>query len=142
MSTHALYMHTQHTTHTRANTPPTPPTPLPDMYTTDLSNFTGSTPATAALVHGGLLCAWDDAAETDASDLSMELTPYLLGVSEAWWSPRNLTSGVVPDGARAHVQRCRMIARGLSSHPIFGTPYQTSFCAQEAEAVLAPWERM
>lgn len=111
-----------------------------DMYGVDLFNFTGNTSDATARVKGGLLCAWDDAAESDAGDLVIELTPYLLGVSEAWWSPQAATSGVTPDDSRAHVHRCRMIARGLPSHPIFGSPYEPSFCAREAEAVLAPWE--
>ena len=115
--------------------PTTTPPPHPD-----LSNFTGNTSAALAHVRGGMLCEWGDAAETDASDLVVQLTPYLLGVAEAWWSPQAVTSGVAPDEARAHAQRCRMVARGLQSHPIWGVPYEPSFCAFEAEAVLAPWE--
>ena len=70
----------------------------------------------------------------------MSLSPYMIGVAEAWWSPQAATSGVTPDDARAHVQRCRMLARGIQSHPIFGSPYEAVFCAREAEAVLPPWE--
>lgn len=111
-----------------------------DMYSVDLANFTHNSSAAVARVKGGMLCAWDDAAQTDASDLLVQLSPYLLGVAEAWWSPQAATSGVTPDDARAHVQRCRMLARGIQSHPIFGSPYEAVFCAREAEAVLAPWE--
>jgi hexosaminidase len=109
------------------------------MYSTDLANFTGNTSAAIERVQGGMLCAWDDAAETDAGDILMQLTPYVLGVSEAWWSPQETTSGTDVPEARAHVHRCRMVARGLPSHPIFGVPYSTAFCAREAEANIPVW---
>ena len=110
------------------------------MYATDLYNFTGNSSEALQHIKGGMLCEWGDAAETDGSDVAVQLTPYLLGVSEPWWSPQSVTSGAVPDDTRAHVHRCRMVARGLQSHPIFGVPYEPVFCAREAEAVLAPWE--
>ena len=111
------------------------------MYATDLANFTNNNTEAVSMVKGGLLAAWDDAAETDAGDLVIELTPYILGVAEAWWSPQAVTSGATPDESRAHVHRCRMVARGLPSHPIWGVPYEPSFCAREAEAVLSSWEQ-
>lgn len=107
------------------------------MYATDLANFTGSgRPGAMAHVQGGELCVWDDAAQTDSGDLLVSITPYLLGVGEAFWSPQAVTSGHAPDESRAHVHRCRMVQRGQPSHPIyaFGTlcPYE-----YEAPAGLA-----
>jgi len=81
-------------------------------------------------MRGGEICAWDDAAGTDSGDLAMQITPYILGAAEAWWSPRANTSGVAVDEGRAHHQRCRMGQRGMATHPIyaFGT-----FCPREYE---------
>ena len=39
-----------------------------EMYSTDLANFTGNTTEAISKVKGGMLCAWDDAAETDAGE--------------------------------------------------------------------------
>ncbi len=98
----------------------------------DLSNFTGSNATAAqARVSGGEVCAWDDAAGTDAGDLAMQITPYILGVAEAWWSPRAATSGKAPDAMRAHHQRCRLGQRGFATHPIFAFG---TFCPMEFEA--------
>jgi hypothetical protein len=85
-------------------------------------------------MRGGEICAWDDAAGTDSGDLAMQITPYILGAAEAWWSPRANTSGVAVDEGRAHHQRCRMGQRGMATHPIyaFGT-----FCPQEFEIKTA-----
>ena len=109
------------------------------MYSVDLWNFTGNTTHARSLVKGGLLAAWDDASEADSGDLYMELTPYIFGVSEAWWSPQAHTNAASasggPDGFRAHTQRCRMIQRGLASHPMFGLPYEATFCPFEYEPV-------
>jgi hexosaminidase len=118
--------------------PTTPHFTWQQMYGTDLLNFTGGNVSSqAALVLGGELCAWDDAAQTDSGDLWMSLTPYMVGVAEAWWSPQAATSGVTPDESRAHAHRCRMGARGIPSHPIyaFGT-----YCDVEYEPPLAPWD--
>ena len=111
--------------------PKTPHFTWQQMYATDLANFSGSTPeAVAAHVQGGELCAWGDAAQVDSGDVMVSLTPYMLGVAEAWWSPRAATSGVAPDEDRAHVHRCRMVARGLPSHPIYN---YGNFCPFEYE---------
>lgn len=111
------------------------------MASIDLANFTGNTSAAVDRVKGGMLCAWDDAAETDASDIVSQLTPYLFGVSLNWWSPQAVTSGAIPDDSVAHVHRCRMVARGLPSHPIWGVPYEPSFCPFEAEFPVQPaWD--
>ena len=110
--------------------PSTPHFTWQDMYSTDLHNFTGNTSTAISFVTGGEVCAWDDAAQTDAGDLAMQVTPYLLGVAEAWWSPQNATSGVAPDEGRAHMHRCRMIQRGFPSHPIFAFG---TFCPYEYE---------
>lgn len=132
--------------------PSTPHFTWQQMYGTDLWNFTGwnvtvgngtssNTTNTSvlqgALVYGGELCAWDDAAQTDSGDLWMSLTPYLIGVAEPWWSPQSMTSGVQPDEGRAHAHRCRMGVRGIPSHPIyaFGT-----YCQFEYEPLLAQWD--
>lgn len=103
--------------------PDTPHFTWQQMYATDLSNFTNATAARAALVQGGELCVWDDAAQTDSADLMVSLTPYILGVGEAWWSPRAATSGVAPDEGRLHNFRCKLVQRGMASHPVyaFGT---------------------
>jgi len=82
----------------------------PQMYATDLWNFTANaTAAQQARVQGGLLAAWGDATRSDAADVALELFPYLFGVSEAWWSPQAWTNAAVesggPDGLRAHAQR-------------------------------------
>lgn len=99
------------------------------MYEVDLFNFTGGNSSAAAqLVHGGEVCVWDDAAGTDSGDIAMQVTPYILGAAEAWWSPRANTSGVAVDEGRAHHHRCRMGQRGMASHPIFAF---SSFCPQE-----------
>ena len=89
------------------------------MYQTDLANFTGNTSEAIALVKGGELCAWDDAAQTDSSDILLSLSPYMIGVSESWWSPQTFTSSADPDEERAHQHRCRMLARGIPSHAIY-----------------------
>lgn len=89
------------------------------MYQVDLGNFTGNTTAGMELVAGGELCAWDDAVGSDSGDLAMQLTPYILGVAEAWWSPQAATSGKAPDAMRAHHHRCRLGQRGHATHPIF-----------------------
>ncbi len=101
------------------------------MYAVDLANFTGGN-SSAAMQHvsGGEICAWDDAAGTDSGDLSIQITPYIFGAAEAWWSPQALTSGKAPDAMRAHHQRCRLGQRGFATHPFyaFGT-----FCPMEYE---------
>lgn len=118
--------------------PDTPHFTWEQMYMTDLWNFTGgNTSTTRALVHGGQLCAWDDAAQTDSGDLLMSMTPYLLGVAEAWWSPQAATSGVQPDEGRAHDHRCRLVQRGVPSHPVYSFG---SYCLYEYAAPLAPYE--
>ena len=109
-----------------------PSIPLQQMYSTDIWNFTGSN-ATGAKerVQGGELCAWDDAAQADAGDILVSITPYILGVAEAFWSPQSVTSGHAPDENRAHVQRCRMVQRGQASHPIHPS---ATLCPFEYEA--------
>ena len=99
--------------------PETPHFTWEQMYATDLANFTNATAAQVALVQGGELCVWDDAAQTDSADLMVSLTPYILAVGEAWWSPRAATAGVAPDAGRLHDFRCKLVQRGLASHPIF-----------------------
>lgn len=118
--------------------PATPYFTWQQMYATDVHNFTGAANATQAqleLVKGGLLALWGDATESDAGDVLLQMTPYALGVSEAWWSPASWTQAAVagggPDGMRAHAQRCRMLQRGLPSHPIFGSPYEPVACIYE-----------
>ena len=76
---------------------------------------------------------WDDAAQTDSGDLMVSLTPFILAVGEAWWSPQAATSGVAPDAQRMHHHRCRLIARGVPSHPVFA---YSSYCPLEYEVVL------
>lgn len=100
------------------------------MYSVDLGNFTGNTSQALAHVSGGEVCAWDDAAGSDAGDLALQITPYIFGASEAWWSAQKDTSGKAPDAMRAHHQRCRLGQRGFATHPLyaFGT-----FCPQEYE---------
>ena len=118
--------------HTHASLPLSPHPQWEQMYMVDLSNFTGSNATAAqARVSGGEVCAWDDAAGTDAGDLAMQITPYILGVAEAWWSPRAATSGKAPDAMRAHHQRCRLGQRGFATHPIFAFG---TFCPMEFEA--------
>lgn len=108
------------------------------MYAVDLWNFTGASNASVrALVRGGELDAWGDAAQTDSGDLIVRLSPYMQAVAEAWWSPRNATSGVAPDEQRMHVHRCRMAARGVRSHPIY---YFSSYCLPEFAVALPAWE--
>ena len=105
------------------------------MYAVDLANFTGGNSSTAMQhVSGGEICAWDDAAGTDSGDLSIQISPYIFGVAEAWWSPQALTSGKAPDAMRAHHQRCRLGQRGFATHPFyaFGT-----FCPMEYEVPVA-----
>ena len=85
----------------------------------NLSNFTGGNTSAGHLVRGGEICAWDDAAGTDSGDLAMQITPFIMGAAEAWWSPRAYTSGVAVDEGRAHHHRCRMGQRGMATHPIY-----------------------
>lgn len=99
--------------------PATPHFTWQQMYSTDLANFTGNTSAAIARVLGGELAVWDDAAQTDSADVMVSITPFILGVGEAWWSPQAATSGVTPDEGRLHDQRCRLVQRGLASHPVF-----------------------
>ena len=110
--------------------PATPHFTWQQMYAVDLHNFTGSSPATRPHVRGGELAVWDDAAQTDSADVMMSMTPYMLGVSEAWWSPQAATSGVEPDEGRLHDFRCKLVQRGLASHPVFA--FGTA-CAREYE---------
>ena len=100
------------------------------MYHVDLHNFTGNSSTARALVRGGELCVWDDAAGTDSGDLAVQITPFIFGVSESWWSPQAATSGQDPDESRAHVQRCRLIQRGYATHPIFAF---STWCPHEYE---------
>lgn len=118
--------------------PSTPHFTWEQMYATDVQNFTGAASASQAQlqrVHGGLLALWGDATESDAGDVLLQMTPNAFGVSEAWWSPAAWTQAAVssggPDGMRAHAQRCRMLQRGLPSHPIFGAPYEPVACIYE-----------
>lgn len=74
------------------------------------------------------LCAWGDASESDSGDVVSALTPYVFGVSEAWWSPRSQTSGQAPDYGRAHNLRCRLGVRGIATHPIY---WYGNYCPQE-----------
>jgi hypothetical protein len=116
--------------------PTTPHFTWQQMYMTDLYNFTGgNVTAQQQYVKGGELCAWDDAAETDGGDIVVGLSPYLFGVSEAWWSPQAFTSGTQPDEARAHVHRCRTVARGIPSHPVY---YFGNYCPLEYEVPAQP----
>ena len=118
-----------------SNQPGAPHFTWQQMYATDLGNFTGgNSTALAARVRGGELAVWDDAAGTDSGDLVVALTPYIFGVAETLWSPRAATSGVEPDEQRAHAQRCRLVARGHASHPIFAFG---TFCAKEYESPVA-----
>lgn len=106
------------------------------MYATDLWNFTGSGNASRrALVRGAELCVWDDAAGTDSADVSMQISPYIFGISEALWSPHNATSGIAADEMRAHHHRCRLVARGYDSHPIIGFG---AYCPKESEWLRVP----
>ena len=89
------------------------------MYATDLANFTSNSSTAISRVLGGELAVWDDAAQTDSADVMVSITPFILGVGEAWWSPQAATSGVAPDEGRLHDQRCRLVQRGLASHPVF-----------------------
>jgi hypothetical protein len=107
------------------------------MYGTDLYNFTGSNQTTQSLVRGGELCAWGDAAQADTADIVVKLSPYMQAVAEPWWSPQSVTSGVDPDEDRMHVQRCRMVGRGIRSHPIY---YFSSFCLPEFVVQIPSWE--
>jgi hexosaminidase len=84
------------------------------------------------------VCAWDDAAQTDSGDLVVSISPYVMGVSEAWWSPQAFTNAASPDGLRLHLHRCRIIQRGIPSHPIFAF---STYCYGEWEAQLPPWEQ-
>lgn len=58
-------------------------------------------------------------------------------VAEPWWSPQAATSGVTPDEDRMHSQRCRILARGVRSHPIY---YYSSYCLPEYNVTLPAWE--
>jgi len=101
------------------------------MYSMDVFNCSGSCTwdaATKARVLGAELCAWDDAMLSDPGDLLVDLSPFIQGVGEAWWSPEAVSAGNQPDMNRAHIQRCRQIARGIPGHPIYGF---SSFCPFE-----------
>ena len=113
-----------------ANQPGAPHFDWKQMYHVDLHNFTGNSSTARALVRGGELCVWDDAAGTDSGDLAVQITPFIFAVSESWWSPQAATSGQDPDESRAHVQRCRLIQRGYASHPIFSF---STWCPHEYE---------
>jgi len=113
-----------------SNQPGAPHFTWQQMYQTDLGNFTGNTTDALSHVKGGELCVWDDAAGTDSGDLFMQVTPFLIGVAESWWSPQKDTSGVSPDEGRAHMHRCRLVQRGFASHPIFAFG---TYCPREFE---------
>lgn len=91
------------------------------MYATDLSNFTGATPALLDRVLGGELTAWGDAAQCDSGNVFTVLTPEIFAVAESWWSPRSVTSGQNGDNAqpRMELHRCRVGARGVPSNTIY-----------------------
>jgi hypothetical protein len=74
----------------------------------------------------------------DSADALVELLPYMIGVAEAWWSPRSATSGAAPDEERAHAHRCRLLARGLPSHPLI---FYGAYCPYEwnASSSRAAW---
>jgi hypothetical protein len=51
----------------------------------------------------------DDAMLSDPGDLIVDLTPFIQGAGEAWWSPEAVSAGKQPDMNRAHIQRCRQV---------------------------------
>jgi hexosaminidase len=118
-----------------ANQPGAPHFDWKEMFRVDLANFTDNSTEAIAHVRGGELCVWDDAAGTDSGDLAVQITPFIFGVSESWWSPQAATSGQDPDESRAHVQRCRLIQRGYASHPIFAF---STWCPREFEWAQVP----
>jgi hexosaminidase len=106
------------------------------MYSTDPFNTTMPlTPQQEALVLGGELCAWDDAVTSDAGDVLVDITPYLYAVAETWWSPTSVTHQP-PDQNRLHMARCRLVARGVPSHPVYG---YGAYCAFEYAAPAPAW---
>ena len=70
----------------------------------------------------------------DSADIILKLSPYMQAVAEPWWSPQTATSGVSPDENRMHVHRCRILARGIRSHPIY---YFSSYCLPEFNVSLS-----
>eukprot|EP00028_Trichosphaerium_sp_Am-I-7-wt_P007495 CAMPEP_0168533356 /NCGR_PEP_ID=MMETSP0405-20121227/17020_1 /TAXON_ID=498012 /ORGANISM="Trichosphaerium sp, Strain Am-I-7 wt" /LENGTH=543 /DNA_ID=CAMNT_0008559385 /DNA_START=519 /DNA_END=2147 /DNA_ORIENTATION=- len=84
------------------------------MYATNPTDFSG-TASEQALVLGGQLTVFDDAAITDSGNIITKITPYLGAVGETWWSdPQSL------DMTRFAAQRCRTIMRGVPSNPQAG----------------------
>ena len=69
-----------------------------DFYNNDPQNFTGS-PAQLQRMLGGHVCVWDDAANSDGSNLVQVMYPPTSAAAEVLWSPRAFTTGVcVPQG--------------------------------------------
>ena len=73
----------------------------------------------------------------DSADVILTLSPYMQAVAESWWSPQSATHGVSPDEDRMHVQRCRVLARGVRSHPIY---YYSAYCLPEYNVTLPAWD--
>ena len=113
------------------------------MYAQDLAAFnTGGDPTAPSRVLGGKLCLWGDAAQTDSGDVFLTAAPYLHGLAEALWSPRNVTLGAPPSAgarARVHGHRCRLGERGFPSHPIIFEA-GGAWCAAPFEVALPAWE--
>lgn len=86
-----------------------------DYYSVEPTNFTGATPAKAALVIGGHAALWGEA--VDVTNALQRAWPRTSAVAERLWSSQDTTD--LDDAVvRLHAQRCRMLSRGITASPV------------------------
>jgi len=100
------------------------------FYMNDPQNFTG-TAHQLGLMKGGHVSVWDDAANSDASNMVEVTFPPASSVAEVLWSPQSMTTAVGPNAGRMHSHRCRMVSRGIATAPM-----EINYCLVEYVATL------
>lgn len=91
-----------------------------DNYFDPLVNITARTcpgaPKAAQQMMGPELLLWDDTQNVSSSDLIVSAMQSILAVAESGWSPQSVVAAGKIDAERYADHRCRLSARGVSSH--------------------------